>query len=201
MPIQQQLIDDQELVNQYINGKESALAILIQRHKRRIFSYIMLTIKDRALAEDIFQDTFIKVINTLKKGEYNEEGKFISWVLRIAHNLMIDTFRLDKRMPTFNGGKNSDGEKFDIFSVIAVKDNKMEQEICKNQMRKDIRKLVEQLPAEQREVLMMRHYYDMSFKEISEQTNVSINTALGRMRYALINMRKMIEEKEIMISF
>lgn len=201
MPIQQQLIDDQELVNQYINGKESALAVLIQRHKRRIFSYIMLTIKDRALAEDIFQDTFIKVINTLKKGHYNEEGKFISWVLRIAHNLMIDTFRMDKRMPTVNGGKNSDGEEFDIFSVIAVKDSNMEQEICKSQMRKDIRKLVELLPAEQREVLMMRHYYDMSFKEISEQTNVSINTALGRMRYALINMRKMIEEKEIVVNF
>ncbi|MGQ0829457.1 MAG: sigma-70 family RNA polymerase sigma factor [Bacteroidota bacterium] len=201
MPIQQHLIDDQELVHQYINGKESALAVLIQRHKRRIFSYIMLTIKDRALAEDIFQDTFIKVINTLKKGHYNEEGKFISWVLRIAHNLMIDTFRLDKRMPTVKGGINSDGEEFDIFSVIAVKDSNMEQSICKIQMRKDIRKLVELLPAEQREVLMMRHYYDMSFKEISEQTNVSINTALGRMRYALINMRKMIEEKEIVVNF
>ena len=201
MPIQQQLVDDQQLVNQYINGEETALAILIQRHKRRIFSYIMLTMKDRALAEDIFQDTFIKVISTLKKGHYNEEGKFLSWVLRIAHNLMIDTFRMDKRMPTISGGTNSDGEEFDIFSVIAVKDRNMEQEICKNQMRKDIRKLVELLPAEQREVLMMRHYYDMSFKEISEQTNVSINTALGRMRYALINMRKMIDEKEILVKF
>jgi len=201
MPIQQQLIDDQELVHQYINGKESALAVLIQRHKRRIFSYIMLTIKDRGLAEDIFQDTFIKVINTLKKGHYNEEGKFISWVLRIAHNLMIDTFRLDKRMPTVKGGINSDGEEFDVFSVIAVKDSNMEQSICKTQMRKDIRKLVELLPAEQREVLMMRHYKDIRFKEISEQTKLRINTALGRMRYALINMRKMIEEKEIVVNF
>ena len=201
MPIQQLVIDDQELVNQYINGEESALATLIQRHKRRIFSYIMLTIKDRALAEDIFQDTFIKVINTLKRGHYNEEGKFISWVLRIAHNLMIDSFRLDKRMPTISGGTNSEGEEFDIFSVIAVQDPNKEQEICKIQMRKDIRKLVEMLPIEQREVLMMRHYYDMSFKEISEQTNVSINTALGRMRYALINLRKMIEEKEIVVNF
>nr|MBA3705704.1 sigma-70 family RNA polymerase sigma factor [Bacteroidota bacterium] len=171
------------------------------RHKRRIFSYIMLTIKDRALAEDIFQDTFIKVISTLKKGHYNEEGKFLSWVMRIAHNLMIDTFRMDKRMPTISGGTNSDGEEFDIFSVIAIQDGNVEQEICKSQVRKDIRKLVERLPVEQREVLMMRHYYDMSFKEISEQTNVSINTALGRMRYALINMRKMIEEKEIVVKF
>ncbi len=201
MPMQQLVVDDQELVNQYINGEESALATLIQRHKRRIFSYIMLTIKDRALAEDIFQDTFIKVISTLKKGHYNEEGKFISWVLRIAHNLMIDTFRLDKRMPTISGGINSEGEEFDIFSVIEIKDRNMEQEICQTQMRKDIRKLVELLPIEQREVLMMRHYYDMSFKEISEQTNVSINTALGRMRYALINLRKMIEEKEIVVNF
>jgi RNA polymerase sigma factor (sigma-70 family) len=201
MPIQQQVIDDHQLVNQYINGEESALAILIQRHKRRVFSYIMLTMKDKALAEDIFQDTFIKVIGTLKKGHYNEEGKFLSWVLRIAHNLMIDTFRLDKRMPTISGGTNSDGEEFDIFSIIAGNERNREQDICKNQMRKDIRKLVELLPAEQREVLMMRHYYDMSFKEISEQTNVSINTALGRMRYALINMRKMIEEREIVVKF
>jgi RNA polymerase sigma-70 factor (ECF subfamily) len=201
MPMQQLVVDDQELVNQYINGEESALATLISRHKRRIFSYIMLTIKDRALAEDIFQDTFIKVINTLKKGHYNEEGKLLSWVLRIAHNLMIDSFRLDKRMPTISGGTNSEGEEFDIFSVIAGKDRNVEQEICQTQMRKDIRKLVERLPIEQREVLMMRHYYDMSFKEISEQTNVSINTALGRMRYALINLRKMIEEKEIVVSF
>lgn len=198
MPIKQ--FDDQELVNQYINGEESALAILIQRHKRRIFSYIMLTVKDKALAQDIFQDTFFKVINTLKKGQYNEEGKFLPWVLRIAHNLIIDTFRRDKRMPTISGGTNEDGENFDIFSILPMEDKNAEQNIVQSQVRKDIRKLVEKLPAEQREVLMMRHYYDMSFKEISEQTNVSINTALGRMRYALINLRKMIEEKEIVVN-
>lgn len=196
-----QIIDDQELVNRYISGEESALSILIQRHKRRIFSYIMHTIKDKALAEDIFQDTFIKVIKTLKKGNYNEEGKFLPWVLRIAHNLIIDTFRQDKRMPTISGGVNEDGETFDIFSVLGEHDRTIEQEIIQGQIRKDIRKLVENLPAEQREVLMMRHYYDMSFKEISEQTNVSINTALGRMRYALINLRKMIEEKEIVVTY
>jgi RNA polymerase sigma-70 factor (ECF subfamily) len=200
MPIQQQF-DDQELVHQYIKGEESALAILIQRHKRRIFSYIMLTVKDKALAQDIFQDTFFKVINTLKKGQYNEEGKFLPWVLRISHNLIIDTFRRDKRMPTTSGGTNEDGEGFDIFSILPMEDKNAEQAIVQSQVRKDIRKLVEMLPAEQREVLMMRHYYDMSFKEISEQTNVSINTALGRMRYALINLRKMIDEKEIVVSF
>ncbi len=197
----QQFVDDQELVNQYIKGDESALASLIQRHKRRIFSYIMLTVKERALAEDIFQDTFIKVISTLKKGQYNEEGKFLPWVLRIAHNLIIDTFRRDKRMPTVSGGTNDEGEEFDIFSVLGMQDKTIEQEIIQGQVRKDIRKLIEMLPAEQREVLMMRHYYDMSFKEISDQTNVSINTALGRMRYALINLRKMIEEKDIVVSY
>ncbi|MCE9537626.1 MAG: sigma-70 family RNA polymerase sigma factor [Bacteroidetes bacterium] len=196
-----QVIDDQELINRYIAGDETALSTLILRHKRRIFSYIMHTLKDKALSEDIFQDTFIKVIKTLKKGQYNEEGKFLPWVLRIAHNLIIDTFRHDKRMPTISGGTNGDGENFDIFSVLGQHDRTIEQELIQGQVRKDIRKLVECLPAEQREVLMMRHYYDMSFKEISEQTNVSINTALGRMRYALINLRKMIEEKEIVVSY
>ncbi|MCC6837079.1 MAG: sigma-70 family RNA polymerase sigma factor, partial [Bacteroidia bacterium] len=123
------------------------------------------------------------------------------WVMRIAHNLMIDTFRNDKKMPTISGGTNSDGEDFDIFSIIPMEEKNAEQAIEQGQIRKDIRKLIEQLPAEQREVLMMRHYYDMSFKEISEQTNVSINTALGRMRYALINLRKMIEEKDLILKF
>ena len=197
----QQSVDDQELVNLYIKGDESALVSLITRHKRRIFSYIMVTVKDRALAEDIFQDTFIKVINTLKKGQYNEEGKFLPWVLRIAHNLIIDTFRRDKRMPTISAGTNEDGDDFDIFSVLGAYDKTAEETLIQGQVRKDIRKLVDALPSEQKEVLMMRHYYDMSFKEISEQTNVSINTALGRMRYALINLRKMIEEKEIVVSY
>lgn len=200
MPTQKQLIDDQELVINYINGDEAALATLIQRHKRRIFSYIMLTVKDRALAEDIFQDAFFKIIITLKKGSYNEEGKFLPWVLRITHNLIIDTFRRNKRMPTISGGVNDDGEEFDIFSVLNLEDKNVEEDIIKGQVRKDVRKLIDQLPLEQKEVLMMRHYYDMSFKEISEQTNVSINTALGRMRYALINLRKLIDEKEVVIS-
>ena len=200
MPTQKQFIDDQELVINYINGDEAALATLIQRHKRRIFSYIMLTVKDRALAEDIFQDAFFKIIITLKKGSYNEEGKFLPWVLRITHNLIIDTFRRNKRMSTISGGVNDDGEEFDIFSVLNLEDKNVEEDIIKGQVRKDVRKLIDQLPLEQKEVLMMRHYYDMSFKEISEQTNVSINTALGRMRYALINLRKLIDEKEVVIS-
>jgi RNA polymerase sigma-70 factor (ECF subfamily) len=194
-------MNDQELVSQYINGDESALAILIQRHKSRIFSYIMHTIKNRALAEDIFQDTFIKVITTLKIGHYKEEGKFLPWVLRISHNLMIDFFRSKKRMPTISSGTDVDGKPFDIFSLIGVHDKSIEQEMIETQIRKDIRNLIELLPAEQREVLVMRHYFDMSFKEISEQTNVSINTALGRMRYALTNLRKMIEEKDIVVSY
>lgn len=200
MPVQQ-FTDDQELVNQYVNGEESALAILIHRHKGRIFGYIMHTVKSRALAEDIFQDTFIKVISTLKKGHYKEEGKFLPWVLRISHNLMIDHFRREKRMKTVSGGTDSDGKSFDIFTLIGAYDKSIEQDMIETQIRKDIRKLIEFLPLEQREVLIMRHYFDMSFKEISEQTNVSINTALGRMRYALINMRKMIEEKNIVVSY
>lgn len=200
MPIQQ-FIDDQVLVNQYINGEEQALAILIKRHKSRIFSYIMHTVKNRALAEDIFQDTFIKVINTLKKGKYQEEGKFLPWVLRISHNLMIDFFRREKRMQTVSGGTDADGKPYDIFSIIGDHDKCAEQEMIEAQIRKDVRMLVELLPTEQREVLMLRHYHDKSFKEISEQTNVSINTALGRMRYALINLRKMIDEKEIVVTY
>ena len=199
MPIIE-LIDDHVLVNMYINGDESALSKLIIRHKRRIFSYIMFTVKNKDLAEDIFQDTFIKVIGTLKKGQYNEEGKFLPWVMRISHNLIIDTFRREKRIKSFSGGMNANGEEFNIFSIIPSKELNAEQEIINNQIHKDLRKLVEKLPTEQREVLIMRHYYNMSFKEISEQTNVSINTALGRMRYALINIRKLIEENEIVVS-
>jgi len=201
MSNQQQLIDDTQLVNFYIKGDESAIESLINRHKRKLFSYIMLNVKDKALAQDIFQDTFFKVILTLKKGQYNDEGKFLPWTMRIAHNLIIDTYRKDKRMPTISGGTNKEGEDFDIFSLVGGMDKTAEENIVQDQIRKDLRKLVEQLPMEQREVLVMRHYYDMSFKEISEQTNVSINTALGRMRYALINMRKMIEDKAIVVSY
>ena len=199
MPVTQQFIDDQQLVSLYIKGNEPALETLVHRHKRRLLSYIMTIANDRDLAEDVFQETFFKVINTLRKGQYNEEGKFLPWVERIAHNLLIDHFRKDNRMPTVSGGSNEDGEEFDIFDLIQNGDMNAEQVVEKRQVNKDLRKMVAKLPEDQREVLMMRHYYDMSFKEIAESTNVSINTALGRMRYALINLRKMIEENGLVI--
>ncbi len=197
----EQFINDQDLVHLYISGNESALSTLIHRHKTRIFGSIMKLVRDKQVAEDIFQDTFIKVIHTLKRGQYKEEGKFLPWVLRISHNLMIDYFRKEKRITTISSSVDSNGKEFDVFSLIGVSDKNREQEIIEQQIHKDIRMLVDALPEEQREVLMMRHYFDLSFKEISEQTNVSINTALGRMRYALMNMRKMIKEKEILVSY
>lgn len=195
-----QFMDDRALINTYIKGNEAALAILIDRHKQRIFGYIMKVVKNKAVAEDIFQDTFIKVINTLKKGKYKEEGKFLPWVLRISHNLTIDFFRKEKRLPTVSCNQKNDDQDFDIFDIIGVYDKNKEEELIEKQLHKDIRSLVDELPTEQREVLVMRHYFDLSFKEISEKTNVSINTALGRMRYALINLRKMAEEKDISIA-
>ena len=192
-------ITDQELVHHYVEGNEACLEMLIKRHKRKVFTTIYLIVNDRYIAEDLFQETFIKVIHMLKNEKYNEEGKFLPWVMRISHNLIIDTYRKNKRMPTISGGTNKEGEDFDIFSLIGNEDKSAEETIVQEQKRKDLRKLLEELPMEQREVLVMRHYYDMSFKEISEQTNVSINTALGRMRYALINLRKLIESKEVMV--
>ena len=155
----------------------------------------MLIVKDRHLAEDIFQDTFIKVINTLKAGAYNEEGKFLPWVMRIAHNLVIDFFRKSKRMPTI---ENS--EEYDIFETLKIFDHTIEDKIIIDQIHNDVKMLIEYLPEEQKQVLKMRHYADMSFKEIADQTNVSINTALGRMRYALINLRKLVDEKSVILT-
>jgi len=188
-------LDDSVLIAQYIAGQEPPLEVLITRHKQRVFSFIYSKVLDKEISEDIFQDTFIKVINTLKKGAYNEEGKFLPWVLRIAHNLVIDYFRKNKRMPLF---KNTND--FDIFSVLPDSKITIENELIKNQIESDVYKLLDTLPNDQREVLEMRLYKDMSFKEIAEQTDVSINTALGRMRYALINLRKVIAEKEIILT-
>lgn len=188
-------LHDQELVDLYIKGDEPCLEILIARHKKRVFSYIMMVVRDRHLAEDIFQDTFIKVIQTLKRGSYNDEGKFLPWVLRIAHNLVIDHFRRVKRMPLVDAG-----EDFDIFSVLTLRQGNAEDRLVKKQVRTDVRKAIEKLPLEQREVLIMRHYMDMSFKEIADTTNCSINTALGRMRYALINLKKSLEKQHIALS-
>tara|TARA_R110000850_G_scaffold277086_1_gene422371 strand:- start:101482 stop:102063 length:582 start_codon:yes stop_codon:yes gene_type:complete len=185
---------DAFLVNAYINGNEKALSDLIARHKQRIYSFIYSKVCDRDITEDIFQDTFIKVIRTLKRGAYNEEGKFLPWVMRISHNLIIDHFRKNNRMPKFEN--NGD---FNIFSVLSDDDLNAERKIIKGQVEDDLRRLIQELPEDQKEVLIMRLYKDMSFKEISEQTGVSINTALGRMRYALINLRKVIEKHNIVL--
>ena len=185
---------DSTLVSNYINGDEKCFEVLVSRHKLRVYNFIFSKVLNRDVSEDIFQDTFIKVINTLKRGKYNEEGKFLPWVMRIAHNLIIDYFRKNNRMPTF---KNTD--EFDIFSVLGDGELNAENQLIKEQILNDVRKLVEDLPEDQKEVLIMRMYKDMSFKDISESTGVSINTALGRMRYALINMRKLIEKYNIIL--
>ena len=189
------LLEDSVLVSDYINGNEKALEKLIIRHKQRIYSFIYSKVLNRDITEDVFQDTFIKVINTLRKGKYNEEGKFLPWVMRIAHNLVIDHFRKNSRMPKF---KNTD--EFDIFSVLSDNSMNIENQLINDQIHNDVRELIKELPKDQKEVLIMRLYKDMSFKEISEITDVSINTALGRMRYALINLRKLVEEKKIILT-
>lgn len=192
--MESKVITDSVLVSNYINGNEKSLEVLIVRHKQRIFSFVISKVQDKEIAEDIFQDTFIKVINTLKRGAYNEEGKFLPWVMRIAHNLVIDHFRRNKRLPKFN---NTD--EFDIFSVISDDVLNIEKQLIKNQIFDDVRELISELPEDQKEVLLMRIYRDMSFKEIAENTGVSINTALGRMRYALINLRKLIDKHQIIL--
>jgi len=193
--MKRKLIEDAVLVKNYINGDESALSMLIMRHKQKIYSFIYSKVYDRDITEDVFQDTFIKVIRTLKRGKYNEEGKFLPWVMRIAHNLVIDHFRRNKRMPKFDNS----GE-FSIFSVLSDSSLNAEKTLIKDQVESDVRRIIEELPEDQKQVLMMRMYQDMSFKEISERTGVSINTALGRMRYALINLRKVIEQHNIVLT-
>lgn len=183
---------DQELISAYVSGKEICLSHLIERHQSRVLGYILMTVRDREVSEDIFQDTFVKVITKIKEGSYNEEGKFIQWVLRIAHNLMIDHFRRESKVTMLRGN-----DDFDIFDTIHLYDENYEDGLIKTQTDEKIRLLVEQLPENQREVLFMRHYADMSFKDIAETTGVSINTALGRMRYALINLRKLMEENNL----
>jgi RNA polymerase sigma-70 factor (ECF subfamily) len=192
--VSKQLVSDSTLVSQYIQGKEASLEILIKRHQQRLYRFIYSKVQDKNVTEDVFQDTFIKVIRTLKKGNYNEEGKFLPWVMRIAHNLVIDYFRKSKRIPSF---KNKDD--FDIFSILGDGSLNAEKKMIQEQIYNDVRELVYSLPEEQKEVLIMRMYRDMSFKEISENTGVSINTALGRMRYALINLRKLIEKHKIIL--
>ena len=188
-------IEDSVLVRDYISGDEKSLEVLINRHNQRITSFIYSKVLDRDITEDIFQDTFIKVIRTLKRGTYSEEGKFLPWVMRIAHNLIIDHFRKSSRMPMYDGS-----DSFNVFSVMGDEKLNAENQIIKNQIDSDLTLLIEELPTDQKEVLFMRIYKDMSFKEISENTGVSINTALGRMRYALINLRKIINENNIVLT-
>lgn len=186
-------LTDHELVKQFIDGKQSSFEILVKRHKDKVYTYIFLMVKNDHLANDIFQETFIKVVKSLNIGKYQENGKFISWVVRIAHNLVIDHFRKEKQMRTFS----NDVYETDIFNSSKFSDATIEDDIIQDQIKDDVRKLVDHLPEEQREVILLRHFSGLSFKDIAEQTDVSINTALGRMRYALINLRKLIEERNL----
>lgn len=188
-------LPDALLVRDYINGNENALAVLINRHQSKIYGFIYSKVLDRDLSDDIFQDTFIKVIKTLKSNSYNEEGKFLPWVMRIAHNLIIDTFRRDKKMPKYR-----DSDEFSIFSILMDNSPNIEGQMITEQVESDLLKLINELPDDQREVLEMRIYQDLSFKEIADLTGVSINTALGRMRYAVLNLRKIIEKNQIILT-
>ena len=190
--MQNTIISDESLVQQYITGNEQALELLIRRHKNKVFTSIFMFVRDRYLAEDLFQDTFMKAVGKLKTGEYHEEGKFLPWIMRIAHNLCIDFYRKTKRTPTIT---TQDG--VDIFNILPFAGNNPEKEFIHKQAHERVREMIDRLPAEQKEVVILRHWADLSFREISELTTVSINTALGRMRYALINMRKMQEEKQV----
>ncbi len=193
-------LTDQELIRAYLKGDEKSFEILLKRNQDRVFGYILSKIKNYDLANDIFQDVFIKVIKTLKRGAYNEEGKFLPWVLTISHNLVIDHFRKSKKMPTISE-TSFINEDFDIFSVLKLTDKNAEDLIIKSQVESELVDLIELLPEDQKDVLFQRIFKEMSFKDIAEMKDISINTALGRMRYALINLRKIIEQKEICLEF
>ncbi|HDR50565.1 MAG TPA: sigma-70 family RNA polymerase sigma factor [Mariniphaga anaerophila] len=189
-------LNDNELVQRFIEGDQNSLEILIHRHKSRVYSYILLIVKNQELAEDIFQETFIKVIRSLKRGKYVENGKFISWVLRISHNLIIDHFRKEK----LQGTVSNDSMEVDIFNSQKFSEATIEDQIITDQILSEVKELIKELPEDQQQVIYMRHYMGLSFKEIAEQTEVSINTALGRMRYALINLRKLIKQKNLILT-
>ena len=186
-------LKDQQLVEKFVRGDKQCMQELINRHKDKVYTYILLIVKNPHVADDLFQDTYIKVINSLRKGKYKDEGRFVSWVIRIAHNLTIDYFRKSKNQNTYS---NDDGE-VDLFNSPKYSDNTVEDKMVDEQTVNDVRYLIDKLPKDQKQVVLMRHYGEMSFKEIAEQTGVSINTALGRMRYALINMRKTMEENNM----
>ncbi|MCK7532051.1 MAG: sigma-70 family RNA polymerase sigma factor [Marinilabiliales bacterium] len=187
---------DYELITSFMNGDERSIELLILRHKSKVYSYISLYIRSRDLADDIFQDTFLKVVQSVRAGRYQDDGRFLSWVMRIAHNLIIDHFRHEKQL----GIVLNDDYESDLFNSRRLADENVEDVMVRRQVLRDVRRLVSELPEDQREVVIMRHYAGMSFREIADMTGVSINTALGRMRYALINMRKIMEEKNITLS-
>ena len=191
-----EILNDKELVESYRNGNVASFELLVERHQNKVFSYILMLVKDRQLADDIFQDTFLKIIRTIKAGAYKEEGKFIQFAMRIAHNLVIDHFRKSNRLPMADSVNN----EYSIIDNLKYTDRSIEDEMIEEQVYGDLRKMIDLLPDEQKEVLNMRMYADMSFKEIADATNVSINTALGRMRYALINLRKMVKEKNLTLA-
>lgn len=188
--------NDQDLVKSYVGGNETALQLLLEKHQSQIFHYILSKIKNRDLSNDIFQDTFIKVIRTLKSGNYNEEGKFLPWVMRIAHNLVIDHFRRESKV-RFVSESSSSSEEFNVFSVIRDEGLNVEQQISKEELESQVANFIDYLPENQKEILLMRIYQDMSFKEIAELKDISINTALGRMRYAVMNIRKLMEKNGV----
>lgn len=189
-------LSDHELLNTYISGNEDSINVLLDRHRKRILDYIYMMVKNRDVADDIFQETLIKVVRFVQEGRYTENGKFLSWVLRIAHNQVIDYFRRKKQRNNVSEGDAG----YDILNNQKFSDHTVEEKLITNQIETDVRKLIDFLPPEQKEVVLMRYYMGLSFKEIAEQTDVSINTALGRMRYALINLRKLIDEKQLILS-
>lgn len=189
-------LNDNQLVQRFVSGDQNALEILIHRHKNRVFSYILLIVKKQELAEDIFQETFIKVIRSLKKGRYTDNGKFISWVLRISHNLIIDHFRKEK----LKGTISNDSFEGDLFNSRKFSEETIEDQMVYTQILSEVKDLIQELPEDQQQVIYMRHYLDLSFKEIADLTDVSINTALGRMRYALINLRKLVDQKKLVLT-
>jgi RNA polymerase sigma factor (sigma-70 family) len=189
-------MSDQDLIQQFLSGDKEGIEKLINRHKNKVYTYIVLVVKNQQLAEDIFQDTFIKVIRSLLDGKYKDNGRFVSWVIRIAHNLIIDHFRKEKQINTLS----NDDYEADIFNSKKLSDQNIEDVMIKEQITNDVRQLIDELPEEQKQVILLRHYGGMSFKEIADQTDVSINTALGRMRYALINLRKLILRKNISLT-
>ena len=189
---------DEFLIQQFRSGNNTAFDILLKRYQSKVFSYIMQLVKDHDLANDIFQEVFIKVVINLKKESYHHEGKLLSWILRISHNQVIDHFRKSSKMPYV--GRSSSNPDFDIFSVLKLEDSSIEDVMINDQILKDVRLLIHELPRDQKEVVKMRFFMKMSFKEIAEKTGVSINTSLGRMRYALINLRKLIDEKQLVLT-